>query len=104
MLSRRLNLIEHVLHLLRHSLRINIHIRHHNMKQHDHILNALRQFKRMRLCRGLKAKPVFFYHPPVVLEVVLSPVESCGADGAGMLVLGEDAGLADAEEVHEISL
>ena len=73
------------------------------MKQRDHLLNALRHFKRMRLSRRLKAKPAFFC-PPVVLKVVLSPFESCGADGAGMLVPGEDAGLADAEEVHEIAL
>ena len=104
MLSRQPDLTKHVLHLLRLPLRINIHIRHRNMKQHDHLLNAFRQFKRMRLCRGLKSKPTFFYHPPVVLEVVLSPFESCGADGADLLVPGEDAGLADAEEVHEIGL
>lgn len=103
MFPSQLNLTKHILHLLRVPLRISIHIRSRNTKQRDDLLHPLRHFKRMRLSQGLKAKPAFVC-PSVVLETVPSPFETCGADGAGILVPGEDAGFVDAKEVHEITL
>lgn len=57
----------------------------------------------MRLPGWLETEATLF-GPPVVFEVVPSALQSGGADRAGVLVAGEDAGFLDAQDVDKIAL